>query len=280
MRDANTVIIDADYVCYLASAGKDDYDLSDVLEYLDDRYDEILSECKLAFNNQEIEYINFLSGGNSIRKEKYPDYKSNRKDVVKPKHLNACRLATMAFWNGIEVDGIEADDAAGMSSAHLDSDRTIIVTADKDWAQLPNIWVYDIYPKRVEHPRKEGQPYIYETLDNLGLWYKTSEESALKQLCAQIIDGDSGDGVKGLSQYKGKKRSHKKNAKEWAFRILDRIGWSHQNVLKATRKIYVDEFNKEGFELHKKVVYLVYIEREFIEQFKEIPKGKVYEKDN
>jgi len=278
MRDKNTVLLDADYICFMCAAGKDEEDLTDVLERLNDVFYSILYDCHLAFAQEEMEFISFLSGGNSLRKKKYPDYKANREGRTPPKHLQECRMYAEVFWNGVTVKGIEADDAIGICSANLNPKKTIVATADKDFCQMANIWVNDIYPGRIMHPRKVNDPFIAETLTQDGVWFRTTELSALKQLCHQLIYGDAGDGVKGLSQFASMKKGHKKKAQEVAFTALDNGKWTLADVTRTVRAIYKSEFgDEEGNRLFNKVFYLVFILRSFVNEFESIPKGEAFE---
>lgn len=275
----NTVLIDGDYIAYVVASSKEGYPLEEATEYLDEWMTHILNNCKEAFGDESLQYATFLSGKNNKRKEKYPDYKENRKDKQKPEHLTACRMYLSAMWGGIQVDGIEADDAVGICAHYLPTERTIIATADKDFAQMRNIWVYDIYPARAEKPRKEGQPYIARELTENGVWYRTDDKSALKQLAYQLIYGDSGDGIKGLTQYNGKKRAHKKTALEVVWAVGEETGWEdRETVLDEIKLIYMSEFGQEeGTKEFEKTFHLVYIQEYFCEEFKEIPKMKEYD---
>jgi len=270
----NCVLIDGDYLAYKAAAGKDEQPLDEVLAYLDDEMHFILSNCKEAFDGQELEYVSFFSGRRNDRKVKYPDYKSNRKGE-KPALLSACRLHMQAFWNGITVEGIEADDAIGVCAHYLPTEDTIIATADKDFAQMKDIWVYDLYPRRAEVARKDV--YIDKELTEDGVWYRTSDESALKQLTYQLIYGDAGDGVKGIPSFDGKKRGHKKAALAAAFKDIGHQ-WEFGRVNEVVAEIYESQFGfEEGSAMFDKVYHLVYIQEFYCNEFKEIPKMKKYE---
>lgn len=270
----NTILLDGDYIVYKACAGQDEQPLEVVTEGLDESMHYILMNCQKAFAGEEIEYISFLSGKGNKRKKVYPDYKSNRKDVVAPIHLNALRLHLSAFWNGVTVKGIEADDAIGICAHYLPTENTIIGTADKDFAQMRNVWIYDLYPRRAECPRKDV--YIEKELTEDGVWYRTSDESGLKQLTYQLIHGDAGDGVKGIPSFDGKKRGHKKAALAAAFEDIG-DDWTFNRVVEVVREIYESQFGKvEGDKMFKKVFQLVYIHEYYCDEFKEIPEMKRY----
>jgi 5'-3' exonuclease len=270
----NTILLDGDYIVFKSCAGKDEFPLDEVTDLLDESMHYILANCQEAFGGEEIEYISFLSGKGNKRKIAYPDYKANRKGKPMPVHLQAVRLHLSAFWNGVTVNGIEADDAIGICAYYLPTENTIIGTADKDFAQMRNVWIYDLYPRRAECPRKDV--YIEKELTEDGVWYRTSEESGLKQLTYQLIYGDAGDNIKGIPSYNGKKRGHKKTALEHAFNMIDG-DWQAITVVETVKDIYKDQFGKnEGMEMFNKVYDLVHIERLYCDEFKEIPKMQIY----
>src|SRR3990167_2379460 len=75
----------------------------------------------------------FLSGDDNFRYKVYPDYKANRRDMVKPKHLELLREHLILDWNATIVNGYEADDALGIGA----SNQSIICSIDKDLLQVP-----------------------------------------------------------------------------------------------------------------------------------------------
>lgn len=118
------------------------------------------------------EYRIFISGDRNFRKLIYPDYKANRAKLPRPAHLDALRELLVREWQAEVCDGYEADDGIGM--AHCE--RTIVVSNDKDFRQLPG----ELYnPIRDE----------FEVLDEY--------ESALA-FWSQMLKGDSSDNVAGI----------------------------------------------------------------------------------
>lgn len=67
----------------------------------------------------------------------YPEYKANRKDVPKPRHLEPLREYLVLEWEAELVDGFEADDAIGIASQSPESPECIVCSIDKDLLQLP-----------------------------------------------------------------------------------------------------------------------------------------------
>ena len=77
----------------------------------------------------------YLSGDNNFRYEIFPDYKANRRDQPKPRHLEPIRESLVTNWGATICDGYEADDALGMESNPQTG--IIICSIDKDLLQLP-----------------------------------------------------------------------------------------------------------------------------------------------
>src|SRR5512139_1957182 len=101
-------LIDADIVGYRCSAASENDPEDICLMRVDKLMRDILSETSSTG------YLAFLSGSNNFRKEIYPEYKANRKDVVRPKHLPLVREFLQYEWSAAVTDGYEADDALGM----------------------------------------------------------------------------------------------------------------------------------------------------------------------
>lgn len=78
------------------------------------------------------EYRIFLSGSENFRRILYPDYKRNRDDQPKPRHLDACRDFLVREWGAEITAGYEADDGIGI--AHFQD--SVICSIDKDFRQI------------------------------------------------------------------------------------------------------------------------------------------------
>ena len=102
-------LIDADIPCYRAAAASENDPLDICLMRADKMMRNIIEETSATG------YLAFLSGPNNFRKEIYPEYKANRKDVVRPRHLPSVRQFLVSEWNAIVTDGHEADDAIGVA---------------------------------------------------------------------------------------------------------------------------------------------------------------------
>lgn len=115
----------------------------------------------------------YLTGDNNFRYKLYPDYKANRRDKPKPKHLEAVKEFLVSEWTTIITDGYEADDALGI--ALTENDEAICCSIDKDLLQIPG---------RHYHFVNRG---FSEVLENEG-W---------KTFYTQLLIGDAVDNIPG-----------------------------------------------------------------------------------
>ncbi len=105
-----------------------------------------------------------------------PDYKANRKNVVKPVHFNALRRHVEQHRGAIVCPGMEADDMLCIRAHELGMDEVVIVSVDKDMRQVP-CWHYDY--------RKKGPVSKVEPVEGWMNFY------------TQLLVGDSVDNIKG-----------------------------------------------------------------------------------
>lgn len=130
-----TALIDGDLVAYrcAASAEQDDESIACI------RASRLLQDIVSATDADTIQL--FLSGSNNFRYAIYPEYKANRKDMKRPRHLQCVREFLVLKWGAEVTDGYEADDALGVEACKLFfSDRRtkgIICSLDKDLRQIP-----------------------------------------------------------------------------------------------------------------------------------------------
>ena len=93
---------------------------------------------KILIPTKATEYIGFLGGYGNFRKEIAPTtYKANRVDMELPRWFSEAKQYLVDKWKFITVDGIEAEDAVGITlTKYPDS---IIVRVDHDLDQLAGI---------------------------------------------------------------------------------------------------------------------------------------------
>lgn len=135
-------------------------------------------------------YQLYLSGSNNFRYNIYPEYKANRIDFIRPRHLQVIREHLVGEWGATVTDGIEADDAVGIAQClHLDvlsgnpfeHEETCISHIDKD---------INCIPGRHYNPTKK-------------MFYNVSNQEAIRHFYFQLIMGDKTDNIPG---YDGKMR--------------------------------------------------------------------------
>lgn len=122
-----TALIDADIVAYRCAAASEN-DPEDISLL---RADKLMRD--IIHDTASDEFLACLSGPNNFRKDIYPEYKANRKDMVKPRHLAAVRQFLKDEWNAVISDGCEADDLLGINQ----NEQTIICSIDKDLLMIP-----------------------------------------------------------------------------------------------------------------------------------------------
>jgi hypothetical protein len=162
-------LIDADYLCYSVAFSC----ANEELKWAERRLNEWITDM-VYMDLRCDSYKGWITGSNNYRKEiaVTHEYKGNRKDKEKPKHLEGLRKYIQRM--GIEVaEGQEADDAVAIESTRCNA---WIVSNDKDLDQLPG-WHWN--------PQKCVEYYI-EPFEGLKKFYQ------------QILTGDSSDNIKGL----------------------------------------------------------------------------------
>jgi 5'-3' exonuclease len=141
---SNVALIDGDLVAYRAAASCKGEDPSEIACI---RAEKTIRQILAATDSPD--YWLFLSGSSNFRYDIYPDYKANRRDVVRPQWLQVVREFLLMEWDASVTDGYEADDALGIKQSELTAIKftPIICTLDKDLRQIPGVhynWVKEI----------------------------------------------------------------------------------------------------------------------------------------
>jgi 5'-3' exonuclease len=219
-------LIDADSLFYLSCYKLDDpafvekcglsnEDAETIIESLAevgaDRLENMLNDILLDISNDEnnIEitgveiYVTHCK--NSIRKEISKEYKSNRQpnEIV-----NCLRRMYIEKNNAIYSDTLEADDLIAIRAIELGEFNCVIATMDKDLTQIGG-FIYNFYrkpsPNNIQKTEfQDGVDVI--TYKRKGLSY-VSKFDGQKFLAKQLLQGDSGDFIKGLPKYGAVKAS-------------------------------------------------------------------------
>lgn len=159
-------LLDGDIFCYRTAAASEETDENICILRLDRFIRGVLH------STQSDTYELFITGKDNFRYEIFPEYKANRKDVVKPKWLQACQEYVKSEWNAVEAHGCEADDHLGVNQ----SSDTVICSIDKDLLMIPGLH-FNIVKEEFE----TIQPF-----------------EGLKNFYLQLLKGDPTDGIPGV----------------------------------------------------------------------------------
>ncbi len=172
-------LIDGDLVAYrcAASAENNEADIALI------RASRTLQDIVSVTNANEAKV--FLSGSRNFRYDLYPEYKANRKDMVRPRHLETVREYLVIEWGATVTDGIEADDAIGIEAGPVGSGN-IMASLDKDFKQIA------------------GTHYNFVT----GQFDEVTELEGYRNFYKQLLTGDRADNIPGIRGI-GKVRSER-----------------------------------------------------------------------
>lgn len=182
MKTPKLALIDADFLAYsVGFACEDDEDP----RMAKNRLTEWLTD--IVYMDLKCEdYVAYITGSNNFRYDvaKTVPYKGNRKDMKRPKHLDALK-EHLKRLGAVETVGIEADDAVAILNAR-EPDKYVMVHVDKDLNQLPGC---HYNPNKCEK-------------------YFVAQEEANRNFWTQMLTGDRVDnipGVAGIGPVKAKK---------------------------------------------------------------------------
>src|SRR6266571_2654280 len=167
-------LLDGDITCYRCAWASENDDFPIARWRIDEMLDGILLDTGAT------EFIIWLSDSreNNFRYKIYPEYKANRKDLSRPRHLEALKEYLITRWQARIALGQEADDALGIEQTRLRKEAGLIcciVSVDKDLQQIP------------------GNHYNFVKKEHSFV----TPESALRNFYKQILTGDSADNIKG-----------------------------------------------------------------------------------
>lgn len=124
------VLIDADIVSYRCAAANENEEEHIARWQANQMIERIVHETGATAVSC------FLTGSDNFRLLYNPEYKANRKDMPRPKHLQAVREELCLKHQAMVCDGEEADDRMGIIQCR-DEEPTIIATIDKDLLMIP-----------------------------------------------------------------------------------------------------------------------------------------------
>ena len=169
------ILVDGDIFAYRAAFSCEDQEVEDALDKVDDLIQWAIYECTLKYDIHDHQV--FLTGKGNFRYDiaVTKEYKGNRKETEKPRHLSAIRKHMTKNWEAIVSKGEEADDLIGIAATE-GGEESVVVTIDKDMLQIPC---------RHYNPNKKEFTVV-------------SEFDGLKFFYTQILTGDRADNIMGL----------------------------------------------------------------------------------
>jgi len=200
------LLVDADILCYrIAFACQDESQqvaCKTLLNYISGIIEDLLIDSDDDMN--VVEY--YLTGKGNFRADYAitAEYKGNRKDVEKPKHLQALRDFFVDELDAIVTSGEETDDRIAIRATQ-EGDKSISISLDKDFDQFKG-WHYNFV--------KKNKYYI-------------TEEEGLLNFYKQFLVGDKIDniiGVRGLGEKKSDKLLRGKTEIEMYDVCVDKLG--------------------------------------------------------
>lgn len=176
--------MDGDLFCYRSAASAEKDEVGIAKHYVD----KLLDNCLVDLNATEFQF--YLTGSTNFRFQVYPEYKANRLDTPKPRHLAALRDYIMEKYNGIMSEGCEADDLMGIAQcAETATARSVIVSLDKDMLMIPGehySWHIEGGPPDKRWVREARQQEI-------------TPIQGYRNFYTQMLTGDTSDNIKGVS---------------------------------------------------------------------------------
>jgi len=160
-----------------------------------------------------------------------PEYKANRKNVIKPVHFDALRKYAIKHLGAVVVTGMEADDMLAIRAFELGFENVVIVSVDKDMRQIPT-YHYDW--------RKKGDIVKVEPMEAWRTFYN------------HVLMGDSVDNVKGCPKI-GKAKAA----------ALLKDCTTEEEMLETARQAYIraydgdEDMGTEMFKLNARLVMLL-----------------------
>lgn len=200
------LLVDADMVAYRSAFSTQDQSEQACRDKVDDLIDYIVDKTVVFPTDSNMKL--FLTGKTNFRKDIDPSYKIARKDVEKPKYLEAARQHLIEHWGAEVAEDQEADDSIATEVAfHGMPESTVIASQDKDMKTI-NCWLFNFVKGTFEY---------------------STEEEALKFFYTQCLMGDNADGVVGVYRV-GPKKAEKF--------LKDAV--TEEELYKACLKVYED----------------------------------------
>ena len=217
------VYIDGDVLAYRASFSATNKPVTKAYDKVDELMSFIL-ESTVMFSNGN-DYVNYLTGEGNFRYDvgvTHP-YKGNR-GGTKPEHLEASREYICDNWNGVVINGQEADDQMAIEATKGPLGEVAIASIDKDMLQVPG-WHFGFGKNE---------------------WHYSTKEFGLKFFYKQLLTGDTVDNIIGVWRV-GPVKAEKilgdsKDELELYQRVLDAYGGDADRVLENARLLWLRRY--------------------------------------
>jgi DNA polymerase-1 len=188
------LLVDGDIFAFRCAAAAENEDEGIAKYYVDKLLDDCLAACSAD------SFQLFLTGTTNFRYQVYPEYKANRLEQERPRHLAYLRNYLISI-GAVVSDGCEADDLLGIAQTRdyredgtLGPAReitgeydTVICSLDKDLLMIPGPH-YSWEISGVSKGTRWTKPAKYQEVDHV---------SALRWFYTQMLTGDAADNIKG-----------------------------------------------------------------------------------
>lgn len=235
-------LIDGDLVCYRCAASAED----DHQEVAEVRADELIRRILKELN--AVGHKIFLTGESNFRYEIYPEYKANRKDQKRPRHLQAVREHLCRYWDAKVTDGIEADDALGIEQCSVHIGSTCIASLDKDMRMIPGYH----YTWEIQGTSSTGKVWVRDA----ELLFVSPLEGLLHHYYQAIL-GDPADNIFG---YDGKARA---KVPQFMYPLIDGLHElkEEKDMYKYVLELY--QGDKKRLDMNLSCLYILQKENQF-----------------
>lgn len=176
----------------------------------------------------------------SFRKELSKDYKLKRK---KNKYVWMIR-EHYKFNDAFFSETLEADDLISIRANELGKDNCIVVSIDKDLKQIGG-WYWSYYRSKI---KDENNEFVLDENENIQTEYKQKEVLWIDEkqadlfLYTQMLTGDPGDGIKGLTRV--------------GIKTAEKILADSDNLWIKTAREYIKRNQKEDFYINYQLLKL------------------------
>lgn len=168
-------LLDADIIAFRCAASAENEELGIATWRVDELCETILRDVGAT------QWEAYLTGDTNFRYQIFPEYKANRLNRPRPRHLAECKLHMQHAWAATVSIGCEADDLLGVRQTACNEDgvaeESVICSIDKDLLTIP------------------GNHYNFVKKE----FKLVSPLEAARNFYTQLLTGDSSDGIKGVA---------------------------------------------------------------------------------